>query len=324
MTKRKSLFATLAFAMVLSLALIFGITLSGGTLTAQAASAPSAVTVNGKTLYSGYYLESNDSTTYSTDATTEPATYVAWYKDGILTLNGYKGGQISFGGALAVDLTIKLKGENTITASREGIASEECENLIIDADGDATLNINVESSTETVFGICIGYGATATTGTVTIKGKSTVNINTETSVNHAYGIFTKKGLNIVGNANLSIKNTSSYSTSDWSYSIVSFEVKPVFNTDGVVTLDNSECYKRNYCISANNGIDMRKGTLICKYQPGDTNSYACSKSIKTAPDGCVLREDPYYLGETVIKSGVGRTVTVENGMDYYNSHHERQ
>ena len=316
MTKRKSLIAAFAFVLAICLALICGITLLGGTLTAYAASAPLSVTVNGKTLYSGYYLESNDSTTYTTGATTEPATYVAWYNGVTLTLNGYNGGQITFGGANAVDLTIKLKGKNTITASREGIASEECENLIIDADGDATLNINVESSTETVFGICIGYGATATTGIVTIKGKSTVNINTETSVNHAYGIFTKKGFNIVGSANLSIKNTSFDSASYWSYSIVSFENKPVFNTDGVVTLDNSECANRTYCVSAN-GINMQKGTLICRYKRETGNSYACTQAIKTAPEGCVLREDPYYLGETVIIYGEGHTITVENGTDYY-------
>ena len=315
MLKRKSILVTLSLAIMFCFSLVLGLGVSNASVV-YAASAPLAVTVNANNLYSGYYLESNDSTTYSTGATTEPASYVAWYNGVTLTLNGYNGGEITFGGANAVDLTIKLKGENTITASREGIASEECNNLIIDADGDATLNINVESSTETVYGIGIGHGATATTGTVTIKGKSTVNINSKTSVDHAYGINTKTGFNIVGSANLSIKNTSSHSTSTMSYSIVSFNNQPVFNTDGTVTLDNSECAMRNYCIGAY-GIDMRKGTLICKYKPGTINSYACSNSITTAPDGCVLREDPYYLGETVIKSGVGHTVTVETGTDYY-------
>ena len=317
MTKRKSLIGTFAFAMVLSLALIFGVTLFGGTLTAQAASAPSYVTVNEQLLYGGYYLESNDSTTYTTGATTEPATYVAWYDGVTLTLNGYNGRQIKFGGAEAVDLTIKLKGENTITASREGIASETCDNLIIDADNEATLNINITSSTETVYGIGIGYGATATTGTVTIKGKATVNINTETSVGHAYGIHAKKDFNIVGSANLSIKNTSSHSTSTMSYSIASFNNKPLFNTDGVVTLDNSECAAAdNYCIGAY-GIDMKKGTLICRYKPGTIYSHACSQTIETAPAGCVLRENPFSLGEAVFTYGEGHTVTVENGLDYY-------
>ena len=315
MLKRKSILVTLSLAIMFCFSLVLGLSVSNASVV-YAASAPSAVTVNAQNLYSGYYLESNDSTTYSTGATTEPASYVAWYDGVTLTLNGYNSGQITFGGAKAVDLTIKLKGENTITASREGIASEECNNLIIDADSEATLNINITSSTETVYGIGIGYGATTTTGTVTIKGKATVNIKTETSVNYAYGIHAKTGFNIVGSANLSIKNTSSYSTSDMSYSIASFNNQPVFNTDGVVTLDNSECAMRNYCIGAY-GIDMRKGTLICRYKPGSINSYACSQTIKTAPEGCVLREDPYELGETIIKYGEGHTVTVENGTDYY-------
>ena len=307
MTKRKSLIATFAFVLVLSLVLIFGVTLSGETLTAMAADVASSVTVNGQLLYGGYYLESNESTTYSTGATTEPAAYVAWFKDGVLTLNGYKGSEISVG----ADLIIKLKGENTITSSDRGIFVSDCENLIINADNGATLNINVSSSANEVYGIRV-----ATAGTVTIKGKATVNINAETSVDHAYGISTKNGFNIVGSANLSIKNTSSNATSGMSYSIASFNNKPLFNTDGVVTLDNSECAMRNFCIGAY-GIDMRKGTLICRYKQGNNSSYACSQTISTAPEGCVLRENPYYLGETVIKSGEGHTVTVENGTDYY-------
>lgn len=104
MTKRKSLIAAFAFLLVLSFATVCGIALSRGTLTA-AAEAASYVAVNSQELYSGQYLESNDATAKSTGATTEPADYVAWYNGGVLTLNGYNGGQISFGG----DLTIKLK-----------------------------------------------------------------------------------------------------------------------------------------------------------------------------------------------------------------------
>ena len=315
MLKRKSILVTLSLAIMFCFSLVLGLGVSNASVV-YAAGAPSAVTVNAQKLYSGYYLESNDSTTYSTGATTEPASYVAWYDGVTLTLNGYNGGEISVGGANAVDLTIKLKGVNTITSSDRGIFASNCENLVIDADNEATLNINVSSSTKEVYGISVGQGATAIAGTVTIKGKATVNINAETSVNHAYGINTKTGFNIVGSANLSIKNTSSNSTSDMSYSIVSFNNQPVFNTDGIVTLDNSECTNRNYCIGAY-GIDMRKGTLICRYKPGEINSYACSTKITTAPDGCVLRENPYKLGETVIKSGEGHTVTVENGTDYY-------
>ena len=316
MIKRKIILIILSLAIMFSLSTTLGFGINNASVV-NAADAPSYVTVNAEKLYKGYYLESNDSVSSSTGATTEPVTYVAWYDGGILTLNGYNGSEITTGG----DLTIKLNGENTITSSDKGIFASDCDNLIIDADSEATLNISVLSSTDEVYGISVGQGATAKTGSVTIKGKATVNINCESSVDHAYGIYTKSGFNIVDSANLNIKNISANPISDMSYSIVSFNNKPLFNTDGVVTLDNSKCAKRNYCISANNGIDMKKGTLICRYQPGektnDIYSYACSKKISAAPEGCVIREEPYYLGETVIKSGVGHTVTVENGLDYY-------
>ena len=75
------------------------------------------VSVNGKNLRDGYYLESNDATSAKTGADTEPTPYVAWYKDGTLTLNGYNGKEIKLQGAVAGDLTIKLIGDNTITST---------------------------------------------------------------------------------------------------------------------------------------------------------------------------------------------------------------
>lgn len=325
MTKLKySLIAMLSLAMILCTALFIGMPLKNNISTVQAAGAPASVTVNAQNLYGGYYLESNESGSCSTGATTEPATYVAWYDGATLTLNGYNGRGISVGGVgkNTIDITIKLKGENTITSSGEGIFANDCENLVIDADDTATLNINVSSTTAAVCGISIGQGGVATIGSVTIKGKATINIDCDTaSFRGSYGIYAHYAFSIEDSANLSVKCKLSHENNNLCYCIVCGENKPVFNTDGVVTLDISDSNCRNYCISANNGIDMKKGTLICKYQRGEktnnNNSLACSKTIGTAPEGCVLRENPYYLGETVIKSGVGHTETVENGTDYY-------
>ena len=72
------------------------------------------VKVNGVSLGDGKYLASN-SATDSNYSNTEPSSYVAWYKDGTLTLNGYKGTGIVLQGAPAADLIIKLIGDNTIT-----------------------------------------------------------------------------------------------------------------------------------------------------------------------------------------------------------------
>ena len=82
--------------------------------TTALAAAYADVEVNGVTLSDGKYLASN-STKTANNSSTEPATYVAWYKDGVLTLNDYDGKYIQVNGALKSDLTVKLKGSNTIT-----------------------------------------------------------------------------------------------------------------------------------------------------------------------------------------------------------------
>ena len=48
------------------------------------------ISVNDILLEDNYYLESN-SATGSNYSNTEPSSYVAWYKNGVLTLNGYNG-----------------------------------------------------------------------------------------------------------------------------------------------------------------------------------------------------------------------------------------
>ena len=314
MTKRKSLFAVFAFAFVLSLALIFGVTLFGGTITAQAASAPSYVTVNAQRLYSGYYLESNESTTYFTDATTEPATYVAWYKDGILTLNDYKGGHISAGG----DLTIKLKGKNTITSASIGIQMSSCEKLIIDADNEATLNINVLSMENYVIGISVGFGSEVT-GNVTITGRSKVNIDCETTNFSAYGIYSKEVTSIEYEASLDVKCVSQQELTGGvgrNYGIYSSRT-PVFNTSGTIKIDTSECANVSYCVySVGNELDLKNGDCLLKYKKEASGSYALYPTMDNAPDGYVMRTS-LKDGETVLKQGEAHTVTVENGTDYY-------
>ena len=74
------------------------------------------VKVNGVSLGDGKYLASNTATT-ANSSSTKPSSYVAWYKDGTLTLNGYKGTGIVLQGAPEADLIIKLIGDNTITTT---------------------------------------------------------------------------------------------------------------------------------------------------------------------------------------------------------------
>ena len=81
------------------------------------------VKVNGVSLGDGEYLTSNAATAASISST-EPTTYVAWYKNGVLTLNNFTGKSnsgIVLQGAPAADLIIKLIGNNTITPYDTGI-----------------------------------------------------------------------------------------------------------------------------------------------------------------------------------------------------------
>ena len=109
----------LGLAMCLSLAL--GITLASPTATASAetALAPYSVIyiegIEGGQLNNGWYLGTDGNHTYKGDPSTG---YVAKYKDGILTLNGYDGGAIGTSAPAAGFYTVELIGENVITTTR--------------------------------------------------------------------------------------------------------------------------------------------------------------------------------------------------------------
>lgn len=312
MTRQKTFLAVISLVAVLCLALVLGFSLSAETFTAQAEDIPISVGVNGYRLRTGYYLQRNDSTSFTTGATAEPSEYVAWYNDGILILNGYVGGAVTVDG----DLTILLKGNNTITSTKEGVFVGNCTDLIIDADNDATLNINVSSDNGDVFGIGVGYSAGGN-GNVTIKGKSNVNIFCQTTNYKAFGIYSKNVFSIVDQANLDITCVSEKVATS---SIVNYGIHsnktPVSNTTGSISIDTSGCATESYCFySASNPLVLQNGNYLLKYKAG-SYSYAFYPTIENAPDGYVLHEKK-SVGEAVLRKGEIHTVTVENATDYY-------
>ena len=311
MIKRKSLITTFTFIVMLSFALFLSVMLFDGTFTAQAAEMASCVAIKGNNLYDGQYLESNDATEKKINAKTEPAQYVAWYKDGILSLKDYDGDTISAGG----DLTIKLNGRNIITSEFEGIFVSDCENFIIDADSEGTLDINVSSNADDVFGISVGRSA-GTRGNVTITGKSKVNIVCQTTNYMAFGIYSKDVFGIVGEASLDIKCVSKKVVSPGdSYGIYSDET-PVFNTNGAIKIDTSECASESYCVySAMKLLNLRSGDCLFKYKPS-SRSYALYPTMENTPDGYVMHKS-VSDGEDVLRKGEVHTVTIEKGLDYY-------
>lgn len=174
---------------------------------AMAATVYQDVHVNGVTLGDGKYLASNSATTASSSST-EPSSYVAWYKNGVLTLNGYNGKYIQVYGNSKSDLTVKLKGSNTITSSyRAGIFQNgKGGSITVTADSSSgKLTINATSS-NSIAGINNSFVAGHTLGDVTIKGYADVMIKAKTtgdSTKQGYGIYAKNAF-ILDNASVNI------------------------------------------------------------------------------------------------------------------------
>ena len=196
------------------------------------------VKVNGVSLGDGKYLASN-SATDSNYSNTEPSSYVAWYKDGTLTLNGYKGTGIVLQGAPAADLIIKLIGDNTITTTTNevGIQGNRAAGSITitaDSGSNGNLTIDMTHSTRPVFGIN-GYA-----NSVTITGSADVKITAvATATNQeSYGIKSSKAVSILDSASVSItcKTPNSTSRSDSCNGIYS-DTGVTINTGGTIQID---------------------------------------------------------------------------------------
>ena len=236
-TKSKILSILLSLVMLLSLL-----------PTTALAAAYYSVDVNGIELRDGYYLEKNSSTSAKTNATTAPTNYVAWYKDGTLTLNRYDGKEIKLQGAVGGDLTIKLIDDNTITSTSnevgiQGISASGSITITADSGSNGKLTINVTNSTRPVFGIN-GYE-----NSVTITGSADVTINATTTAadKESYGIKSKKAVSILDSASVSItcKTPNSTSRSDPCNGIFS-EKNVTISTDGTIQIDVHEAGDEAY------------------------------------------------------------------------------
>ena len=282
-----------------------------------------SVGVNNIELRDGYYLESNDSTSAKTGANTEPTNYVAWYKDGTLTLNGYDGKEIKLQGAVAGDLTIKLIGDNTITSTSnevgiQGISASGSITITADSSSD-NLTINVTNSTRPVFGIN-GYE-----NSVTIKGYANVKIIAEATATNreSYGIKSNKAVSILDSASVSItcKTPNSTSRSDSCNGIYS-DTGVTINTDGTIQIDVHDAGKEagSYGINSMGTLTLTKvGEMTVKWKKSgvngapitpsspsfDSNAYVTNVTTVTNADGTT-----YYITTYMPKGTTPTTYTV--------------
>lgn len=206
------------------------------------------VKVNGVSLGDGEYLTSNAATAASISST-EPTTYVAWYKNGVLTLNNFTGKSnsgIVLQGAPAADLIIKLIGNNTITPYDTGIQGNSAAGSITitaDSGSNGNLTIDMTNSMRPVFGI------NGSANSVTITGSANVTINATTTATNqeSYGIKSDKAVSILENASVSItcKTPNSTSRSDSCKGIFSGSGVTI-ETDVQITIDVSAAGNEAY------------------------------------------------------------------------------
>ena len=205
-TKSKILSILLSLVMLLSLL----------PTTAFAASY-AKISVNDILLEDNYYLKSN-SATGSNYSNTEPSSYVAWYKNGVLTLKGYNGKSIETQGATTGELTVKLIGSNSI--NNGALVSDNGGDITVTSDSSGTLSISKTTiGSNPAIGIETGLSGSYQTGNVTIKGNAKVTINMTHNgtggSEKAYGIYAKGNITISESASVDITCATPYNTARW-------------------------------------------------------------------------------------------------------------
>ena len=179
------------------------------------AAAYDSVEVNNIILKDGYYLETNGATAAKKGANTAPTTYVAWYKNGVLTLKDYNGKGIETQGVAAGELTVKLSRTNSI--NNGSLVSDNGGDITVTSDSSGTLSISkTTSGSNPAIGIETGLSGSYQTGNVTIKGNAKVTINMTHNgtggSEKAYGIYAKKNITISESASVDITCATPYNT----------------------------------------------------------------------------------------------------------------
>ena len=237
-TKSKILSILLSLVMLLSLL----------PTTALAASYPDAasVSVDGNKYFGepGSYYFRNGGSACSKD----PTGYNAYYNPttGTLTLDGYNGGSITAGGVECSDITVVLKGTNTINGS---LTSDVGGDIAITSESGGTLSItNTLSGGNAAIGIETGLSASNTTGNVTIKGNAKVTIdmthNGTSTYEKAYGIYAKENITISENASMDITCATPNNTTGGDRCNGLYAAKDVtIDTNGTIKIDVTKAGK---------------------------------------------------------------------------------
>ena len=281
------------------------------------------ISVNGILLEDNYYLKSN-SATDSNYSKVEPSSYVAWYRNGVLTLKDYNGKGIETQGVAAGELTVKLIGSNSI--NNGALESDNGGDITVTSDSSGTLSISKKTSgSNPAIGIVTGYSGSYTTGNVTIKGSAKVTINMThngtSTYEKAYGIFAKKNITISEKASVDITCATPYNTTGGGNCNGLYAAQNVIiDTNGTIKIDVTKAGKDkgySFGVYAMGTTTLTKvGEMEVQWKKHATNSRYPGGAVY---GGASLSDTDYAINVDTTncyasyRFGTPRKVTVQDG-----------
>ena len=274
----KSKILALILGLTMCLALMLGIVFASPTSTVYAEGETltpyDRIYVNDEALNSGWYLDES----YTQKKGNPTSDYVAKYKDGVLTLNNYHGGEIGTSAPASGYYKIDLIGENTINGGQRGVFIDTSREgrVTITSSANGKLTINA-SSANSVWGIACGASNSTKTTDVVIGGNAQVTINATSNGENkqVHGIHARN-VTIEDNASVNIvaKNTNNSTASQWVAGIFA-ENNVTINTNGNIDIDVSVAGGDSaYSYGVRNGKTMTKaGNMTIKYKKTGSNGW---------------------------------------------------
>ena len=274
----KSKILALILGLTMCLALMLGIVMASPTSTVYAEGETltpyDRIYINSEALNSGWYLDES----YTQKKGNPTSDYVAKYKDGVLTLNNYHGGEIGTSAPASGYYKIDLIGENTINGGQRGVFIDTSKEgrVTITSNANGKLTINA-SSANSVWGIACGASNSVKTTDVVIGGNAQVTINATSNGENkqVHGIHARN-VTIEDNAsvNITAKNTNNSTANQWVAGIFA-ENNVTINTNGNIDIDVSVAGGDSaYSYGVRNGKTMTKaGNMTIKYKKAGSNGW---------------------------------------------------
>ena len=277
---KKSKILALILGLTMCLALMLGIAMASPTSTVYAEGETltpyDIIYINNNPLNNGYYLKTSDGDQLNGNPDTG---YVAKYKDGVLTLNNFNGGNVGINPAVSGYFTINLIGDNIITGGQNGvfIDGEHEGRVTITSNANGKLTINASSSVSSVWGIACGASVMAKNIDVVIGGNAQVTINaTSNGENCQVDGIHARNVTIEDNASVNIvaKNTNNSTASQWVAGIFA-KNNVTINTNGNIDIDVSVAGGDSaYSYGIRNCKTMTKaGNMTIKYKKAGSNGW---------------------------------------------------